>query len=165
MCHHLLPSVDENTTTDSFQPRRPSKKTMSSNVNNQAPPPASDAGRTPDTVATVSDSLSFTNSILIVLIGYLLWKLFGKRIGQSKLLLQLYLFSFTSKQKCHSKWIESVPQTAAHLSLPICSIALLSSVSLCLHTVISFSLYKETFAPQLAKLSSSWFYFSSTSFV
>lgn len=57
---------------------------MSSNVNNQAPPPAADAGRTPDTVATVSDSLSFTNSILIVLIGYLLWKLFGKRIGQSK---------------------------------------------------------------------------------
>lgn len=61
---------------------------MSSSVNNQAPPPAAGAGaevpRTPDTVATVSDSLSLTNSILIVLIGYLLWKMFGKRIGQKK---------------------------------------------------------------------------------
>lgn len=56
---------------------------------NQAPPsPAAGAAgagaRVPDTVATVSDSLSLTNSILIVLIGYLLWKLFGKRIGQKK---------------------------------------------------------------------------------
>lgn len=61
---------------------------MSSSVNNQAPPPSPAAGadvpRTPDTVATVSDSLSLTNSILIVLIGYLLWKMFGKRIGQKK---------------------------------------------------------------------------------
>lgn len=55
---------------------------MSSGAN---PSPAAAAGaKVPDTVATVSDSLSFTNSILIVLIGYLLWKLFGKRIGQSK---------------------------------------------------------------------------------
>lgn len=70
---------------------------MSSSVNNQAPPPPSpaagaDVPRTPDTVATVSDSLSLTNSILIVLIGYLLWKMFGKRIGQSKSTLMWFCF-------------------------------------------------------------------------
>ncbi len=83
---------------------------MSSSVNNQAPPPPSpaagaDVPRTPDTVATVSDSLSLTNSILIVLIGYLLWKMFGKRIGQSKstllwFCLLLFYFCQSACQHC-----------------------------------------------------------------
>lgn len=50
---------------------------MSDNI---SPPPAPPAPEVPSTVATVSEGLSFTNSILMVLIAYLLWKMFGKSL-------------------------------------------------------------------------------------
>lgn len=67
---------------------------MSADANAQAPP------RVPDTAGTVSDTFSLTNSILMILIGYLLWKMFGKSIGRSKLTLTLYSPSFKQMFHC-----------------------------------------------------------------
>jgi len=58
---------------------KPAFSTDKMSSDNISPPPTG-APEAPSTVATVSEGLSFTNSILMVLIAYLLWKMFGKSL-------------------------------------------------------------------------------------
>ena len=143
---------------------------MSSSVNNQAPPPppppspaaGADVPRTPDTVATVSDSLSLTNSILIVLIGYLLWKMFGKRIGQSKS--SLFCCSISASQHVNTVWGLSFTDLSCPRSMLVLRFASTAWSFLSFSFQLSLFPYWKLFAVVVAKLSSTLLLFLSASF-